>query len=409
MTNAPATPAPVTHAPDRAWDVIVVGVGAMGSAIAYHCAARGQRVLALERFAVGHDRGSSHGRTRIIRLAYFEHPSYVPLLRRAYTLWRALERDAGQSLLHITGSLDVGPPGSAVFEGARRSCAAHDLPHEVLDADALARRVPAWRPADDAHAVFQPDGGFLVPERAIAAHVARARAHGATVREHVTVHGWRAADGEVQVTTDAGTFTAGRLVLSAGAWMPTLHPALATALTVERQVLGWFGIDAGARDAFSAAHFPVFVLDAPEGLYYGFPEHDVPGFKIGRYHHLGERVDPDAARRPCDARDEAALRAAVSRWFPQANGALQRSTTCLFTNTADGHFVIDHAPNAPEVLLVSPCSGHGFKFASVVGEACADLLVAGRTTHDLALFGLERLRASSPHAPSHHAPPGATP
>jgi sarcosine oxidase len=375
------------------WDVIVVGVGAMGSAVAHHAAARGLRVLALEQFTLGHTRGSSHGLTRIIRLAYFEHPAYVPLLRRAFALWRALEADTGTSLLHVTGALDVGWAGSPVFEGSRRSCEAHGLTHEVLDADALARRVPAWRPTDDACAVWQPDGGFLTPERAIAANVAQARAYGADVREGVTVRGWSAHEGTVMVSTDAGVFSAGQLVLSAGAWMGDLHPALASRLTPERQVLGWFAIAPDARTDFAPANFPVFVLEAREGLYYGFPEFDVPGFKIGRYHHLGEVVHPDDAPRACDARDEMALRDAVARWFPGANGPLQRSATCLFTNTSDGHFLIDRAPDAPEVLLVSPCSGHGFKFASVIGEVAADLLTDGRTAHDVALFRRDRLFA----------------
>ncbi len=372
--------------------MIVLGVGAMGSAIAYHAAARGLRVLALEQFGLGHDRGSSHGLTRIIRLAYFEHPSYVPLLRRAFTLWRALEADSGTSLLHVTGSLDVGPLGGRVFEGSRASCVAHGLSHEVLDATALARRVPAWRPADDAYAVWQPDGGFLTPERAIVAHAQLARAHGADVREHVAAHGWHVAGGEVVVRTEAGVFTAGQLVLSAGAWMATQHDALRTQLSVERQVLGWFAIADAARVRYTPATFPVFVLENADGLYYGFPEYDVPGLKIGCYHHLREIVDPSAARRPCDARDEAVLRAAVSRHFPDADGALVRSSTCLFTNTIDEHFIIDRAPASPEVLLVSACSGHGFKFASVVGEVGADLLQHGTTAHDIELFQLARRR-----------------
>ena len=382
---------PSVGSSSRGWDVIVVGVGAMGSAIAYHAAARGLRVLALEQFGLGHDRGSSHGLTRIIRLAYFEHPSYVPLLRRAFALWRALEADSGASVLHITGSLDVGPAGSRVFEGSRASCVAHGLPHEVLDAAALARRVPAWRPADDVCAVLQPDGGFLTPERAIVAHAQLARAHGADVREHVTAREWRVAGGEVHVHTDAGAFTAGQLVLSAGAWMATQHEVLRPRLSVERQVLGWFAIAPAARAQYAPSAFPVFVLENADGLYYGFPEYEVPGFKIGCYHHLRELVDPTVARRPCDARDEAVLRAAITRHFPDAGGALVRSSTCLFTNTADEHFIIDRAPESPQVLLVSACSGHGFKFASVIGEVGADLLQHGTTAHDIAAFRLARL------------------
>lgn len=372
----------------KAFDVIVVGVGGMGSAVAAHCAERGQRVLALERHAIGHEHGSSHGLSRIIRLAYFEHPSYVPLLRRAFSLWRDLELASGESLLHITGSLDVGWAESTVFDGSLRSCREHGLSHEVLDAAALAARYPGWRPASDAMAVFQPDGGFLAPERCIAAHVAKARAHGATVLEHAPVLRWHAQGGGVQVQTAEQTYQAGQLVLCAGAWMGQLAPELQSLLVPERQVVGWFGIS--QQGVFAPAHFPVFVLDAEEGLYYGFPEDGRSGFKIGRYHHLGERVNPDAMDRGCTPADEQALRSAVSRYFPAANGPLEHSRACLFTNTPDEHFIIDRAPGAPEVLLVSPCSGHGFKFCSVIGEICADLVVHGRTSHDIGLFRLDR-------------------
>jgi sarcosine oxidase len=180
-------------------DVIIAGGGGMGTAAAYHLAARGRRVLVLERFGLAHDRGSSHGLTRIIRLAYFEHPSYVPLLRRAFELWRALEADAGQHLLHVTGALDVGAPGGEVFEGSRRSCIEHGLPHEILSGAGLRRRFPAWRPDDHAAAVFQPDGGFLTPERCVLAHAAGARKAGAVIRENEPVLAWQAVGGGVRV------------------------------------------------------------------------------------------------------------------------------------------------------------------------------------------------------------------
>jgi sarcosine oxidase len=379
-------------------DVIVVGAGAMGSAAAMHCAARGLRVVALERHAVGHAFGSSHGLTRIIRLAYFEDPSYVPLLRRAFALWRALEEDLPAPLLHVTGGLDVGPAGSRVFEGALASCREYALPHEVLDASALAARFPGWRPDEAMQAVHQPDAGFLESERCIAAQVARARALGAEVREHVRVTSWQVADGVVRVVTDGGSFEAPRLVLAAGAWMPSLAPSLAPRLAVERQVLGWFDIEPASATHFAPAAFPVFIVEQEGAQYYGFPQHGVPGFKIGRYHHLGERVDPDTVDRTVHPYDEAALRDAVSRWFPAANGPLLRSATCLFTNTADEHFIIDVHPAHPEVLLLSPCSGHGFKFASVIGEIAADLVASGTTAHDIGRFRLASRAA--PVAPS---------
>ena len=370
------------------YDVIVVGMGGMGSAAAFHLAARGLRVLALERHSPGHGYGSSHGLSRIIRLAYFEHPAYVPLLRRAFALWRELEVGLDEPLLHVTGSLDVGAEGSDVFDGSRRSCLEHGLPHETLDSRALAHRFPGWRPAPDMMAVLQPDGGFLTPERCIATHAARAAALGATIREHEAVLEWKAGGGTVTVRTDRGTYEAGQLVLAAGPWMGSLVPALRARLAVERQVVGWFEISEPALFAPSA--FPVFVLDAEDGRYYGFPEYGAPGFKIGKYHHRHERVDPDTMDRLCRPEDEATLRAAVSRHFPSANGALRASSTCLFTNTPDEHFIVDRAPGAPEVLLVSPCSGHGFKFCSVIGEICADLVTRDATAHDISLFRLAR-------------------
>lgn len=370
------------------FDVIVVGVGGMGSAAAFHLASRGQRVLALEQYPLGHALGSSHGLTRIIRLAYFEHPAYVPLLRRAFELWRALETDLSEPLLHVTGGLDVGWPGSPVFDGSLRSCREHDLPHTLLDGRELARRFPGWRPAPNAHAVYQPDAGFLTPERCILTHAGRAEQLGATIRAGERVVAVAPGAGRVEVRTDRGRYEAGQVVLTAGPWMADLAPALRRLLHPERQVLGWFGITDAT--AFAPSSFPVFVMDAEEGQYYGFPQYGVPGFKIGKYHHRFERVHPDTMSRVCEPDDEAVLRAAVSRYFPGASGPLQRSATCLFTNTPDEHFIIDRAPGAPDVLLVSACSGHGFKFSSVIGEICADLVVDGATAHDIGLFALGR-------------------
>lgn len=371
-------------------DVLVVGGGGMGLAAAAHLAGRGRQVRVFERFGIAHDRGSSHGHTRIIRLAYFEHPSYVPLLRRSFELWRALERRTGATLLQVTGGLDVGPPGSEVFEGARRSCREHDLPHEVLDGRALRQRFPAWRADDGLAAVFQPDAGFLRPEACLRAHAAEARAAGAIIHEDEPAIDWESRGQGVRVRTARGTYEAAQLVLSAGAWMAGLLPDRAPLMRPERQVVGWFDVAPGSARAFLPDQFPVFVQDAPEGRFYGFPIVDGAGFKIGRYHHLGEQVDPDTMDRACGAADEAALRSAVSRYFPMANGRLRDAGACLFTNTPDGHFIVDRLPASEAVLVVSPCSGHGFKFCTVIGEIVADLVTTGRTAHDISAFSLTR-------------------
>jgi len=371
------------------FDAIVVGVGGMGSAAAYHLAARGAAVLALEQFDIPNDLGSSHGLSRIIRLAYWEHPAYVALVRRAYGLWRALEANAGEPLLVVTGSIDAGPSGGRNVDGARAACRAHDLPHDELDSAALTARFPGYRLPPDVVAIFQPDGGFLKPEACVAAHASLARDHGAVVRTHVRVVGWESEGGFVRVRTSDGEHTAKTLVLTAGAWTGSILPPLARALAPERQVMLW--TEPLRPERFAVGAFPVFYIDVPAGPFYGFPSDGRAGFKIGRYHHRGERVDPDAMDRACHPEDERVLREGVRRYFPDANGPTLAMKTCLFTNSPDEHFVIDRAPCAAPVLVAAGFSGHGFKFCSVVGEILADLTLDGGTRHDISLFSAARL------------------
>ena len=371
------------------YDVIVVGVGGMGSAAAYHLATRGARVLALEQFDIPHELGSSHGLSRIIRLAYWEHPAYVPLVRRAYDLWRDLERDAREPLLVVTGSIDAGPEGSVNVVGARAACAAFGLPHDELDSDALTARFPGYRPPAESVAIYQPDGGLLRPEACITAHVSLARSRGAVIHSRERVVEWHADGRGVRVRTNDTSYAAERLVLAAGPWTGTLVRSAAPALAPERQVMLW---TEPIRPAlFEVGAFPVFYILVPEGPFYGFPNHDDRGFKIGKYHHRRERVDPDTMDRTCGAEDEAVLRGAVARYFPDANGTTLAMKTCLFTNTPDEHFVIDRMPGAPQVAIAAGFSGHGFKFCSVVGEILADLALDGGTRHDISLFRLALL------------------
>ena len=372
----------------RPYDAIVLGIGAMGSAAAYHLARRGLRVLGLERFNIPHTLGSSHGVTRIIRLAYFEHPSYVPLLRRAYELWRDLEKEYGHKLLHITGSIDAGAPDSRVIQGSRTACGVHSLPHEVLNGADLARRFPGYRLPDSYLGVLQPEGGFLLPELCISAHVMLACASGAEIHAREQVRDWEPSSAGVKVRTDRATYEAGQLVISAGAWVGGLVPQIKQLAVPERQVLGWF--QPSRPEWFTPANFPVFNMQAEEGHYYGFPVFGVPGFKLGRYHHFEEQVDPDTMSRDATAKDEGVLRTFTERYFPAAAGPTMALQTCMFTNTPDGHFIIDRHPAAPQVLIASPCSGHGFKMASVIGEVIADLVQQGTTGHDISLHRLGR-------------------
>lgn len=368
--------------------MIVIGMGAMGSATTYRLARRGIKVLGLEQFDIPHDRGSSHGVTRIIRLAYWEHPSYVPLLRRAYELWRELENITGERLLIITGSIDVGEESCNTVKGALLSCEIHNLPHQVLDAETLHARFPGYRLPQEMVALYQPDGGFVLCERAIVAHVVAAQNIGAEVHAREEVLSWEVHGGSVQVRTDRGRYTANRLVLTAGPWSGNLLPGLAWMMVPERQVLIW--AQPRRPEYFRLGAFPVFNMEAPEGRFYGLPVYGIPGFKFGKYHHRYETADPDQMDREIHPEDEEVLREGIRRYFPDADGPTMAMKTCLFTNSPDEHFIIDVHPEYPQVYLAAGFSGHGFKFASVIGEVIADLLLEGGSDLDLSLFGLGR-------------------
>ena len=370
------------------YDTIVIGAGGMGSAACWHLARRGVRVLGLERFDIPHAMGSSHGFNRIIRLAYFEDPSYVPLLRRAYENWKELEQRFGERLLHLTGGIDAGLPGSQMVEGSLRACREHDLTHVVLTGAELKRRSPGYNLPDDHMAVFQPDSGFVSAERAIVAHVTLAQAAGAEIHAREPVLDWQPTAAGVRVRTERGTYEAGRLIISAGSWMGDLVPDLRDVAVPERQVLGWFH----PRDpaAFTPERFPVFNMAVEEGKFYGFPVWHVPGFKIGRWHHLSETGPADELSREVSLRDEEVLRECIRRYFPLADGPTMALRACFFTNTPDEHFIIDSLPGMPQVVVASPCSGHGYKFCSVVGEILADMVTTGTSRFDLGLHELGR-------------------
>lgn len=370
------------------FDTVVVGIGGMGSAALWQLARRGHKVLGLERFDLGHGMGSSHGFNRIIRLAYFEHPSYVPLLRRAYELWRETETLSGEKLLYVTGGLDAGLEDGRVVRGSLAACKAHDLPHEVLTGKDIARRFPGYRVPAHYAAVYQPDAGFVASERAILTHAALAIAAGAEIHGREKVLALEPMQGRVVVVTDRARYEAGSVVLSAGAWVSDLVPALRSTAVPERQVLGWFQPRKPAL--FTPDVFPVSNLLTEFGHYYQFPIWGLPGFKIGLYHHLREHGHPDELSREPTAADEEALRKALRTIFPDADGPALRLAVCLFTNTPDEHFLIDALPGHPEIVLASPCSGHGFKFASVIGEVLADLAATGTSRMDLSLFAYAR-------------------
>lgn len=370
------------------FDCIVIGVGGMGSSAVHNLAKRGQKVLGLEKFDIPHSEGSSHGVNRIIRLAYYEHSSYVPLLRRAYEMWSEIETIAGEQLLYKIGSIDTAPSGHEVFEGSLESCLEHDIPHEVLNHKQINDRFPGYEMPPGQMGLYQADGGFVLSERAIVAYVNAAVAEDAEVHARESVIKWESEGDGVRVFTDRAEYTADRLVITAGAWAAGMVPSLEELAVPERQVLAW--LQPKEPSLFAPENFPVFNAYFEEGRYYGFPVFGIPGFKIGRYHHLEELADPDHMERGVTQEDEDILRSAVSRYFPKANGTLMTLKTCLFTNTPDDHFIIDKVPGMPQVTVAAGFSGHGFKFASVVGEIVGDLAINGKTTHNIDLLKIDR-------------------
>ena len=384
----------------RPYDAIVIGVGGMGSAAVYHLAKGGARVLGLERFEIPHAFGSSHGLTRIIRLAYSEGSHYVPLLREAYRLWRELEELSGESILRVTGGLDIGPPSGGIVQGSLKSCIEHGLPFEQLDAGEVNRRFPGYGLPREMHAIHQPDAGYLHCETAIGVHAAAARSLGAEIATGVRVRGFEVGSAGVRVETDDARYEARKLVITAGSWVGELLPALGPMCRPVRQVMLW--TDPLDPPAFEPERFPVFVMESPAGNFYGFPDNRGEGFKIGKFHHLRQAVpDPDALDRECRPEDEAVLREGIEAFFPRANGPTRRMTACMFTNSPDGHFILDRHPDHENVFVAAGFSGHGFKFCGVVGRIMADFALERPPRWDLRPFGLKH------HRPPRvaHAPP----
>src|SRR5262245_7433320 len=329
----------------------------MGSAAAQHLAERGQRVLGLEQFTIGHDRGSSHGASRIIRLAYFEHPSYVPLLVRAYELWRRLERDTGHAQLTMAGGLMIGRPNSDVLDGSLRSARQHGLAHEVLDAAAIRQRFPTFHPARDERALFETEAGVLRPEACVRAQVERAVAAGAHVIEQTTVTNWSTDSNRagVLVSTNRGQFEAGRLVLCPGAWASSLLKLDALPLTVERQVLHWFE-PAGGTEPFVTGRFPVYIWDCGNDVqFYGFPSQAGPpgGVKVAFFRSPHADIcTADTVNRTVSRDEIEQMRDALVNRLPAlAAGRHLESVVCLYTLTPDRHFAIGVHPNHPQVVI----------------------------------------------------------
>ncbi|MFD7108283.1 N-methyl-L-tryptophan oxidase [Streptomyces celluloflavus] len=380
------------------YDVIVLGLGGMGSAAAHHLAARGARVLGLEKFGPVHQRGSSHGGSRITRQSYFEDPAYVPLLLRAHELYARLARDSGRRVATLCGGVMVGRPGSRTVAGALRSARTWDLPHEMLDAKEIRRRFPTLAPAADEVALYEARAGFVRPEHTVAAQLQLAGQSGAALHFQEPVTRWEALPGGrgVRVHTPDDTYTAGQLVICPGAWAPRLLAGLGVPFTIERQVMYWFAPDGGTAPYAPEQH-PVYIWEDTAGVQiYGFPAIDGPegGAKVA-FFRKGTVCTPENIDRTVHEDEVRAMAAQAARLLPTLPGRFLSAATCMYSNTPDEHFVITRHPAHPDAVTVA-CgfSGHGFKFVPVVGEILADLALTGETGHPIELFDPGRLTAA---------------
>jgi sarcosine oxidase len=366
----------------------------MGSAALYAAASRGLNVIGCEQFEPAHPRSSSFGESRVIRLAYFEHPSYVPLLRGAYRAWRNLEAVTGEDVLTVTGIVEAGYPGATLVEGSLRSAREHDLPHERMTPQQVNDRFPAFNLPADWECLFQPDGGVLFPEKAIALFVDAARGVGADVRLNTLVREVQPVGEHVRIVLGDGAMVhAGSAIVAAGPWIRDLLPDLGERLTLTRQPLLWFNpIDAAS---VRPDRMPVFFLQSRDGLTYGLPDMLGTGVKAASHLSGGELQSADDPRADVSDAEKASLRAILQRYVPAAAGEIRRTSLCVYTRSPDDHFIVGPHPQAPQIILASPCSGHGFKFASIIGEILADLAADRHTEWPIGLFKPERILGGS--------------
>lgn len=382
------------------FDCIVLGVGGMGSAALYHLARRGARVLGLDRFTPGHDRGSSHGETRVIRLAYFEHADYVPLLRRAYTLWEELESQREATLYVQTGILEMGPPDGEVVPGVTKAARQHGLDVEKLSAADIRQRYPGIQLPEDWAGIFEARGGYLRVEASVRAHVDEAVKHGAHLRTGEVIQGWTIDGDSVVVQTDQETYRAQQLIVTAGAWAPQLLEALGVRLTVLRKPLLWYRTQTPHYHVDNG--FPVWLFETSSGVFYGFPEIDAMGLKVAEHSNGSPVDDPLALDRRLLPEDRQPVESFLATHLPEVSRECLHHTVCMYTMTPDQHFLIDRHPQHAQVCFAAGLSGHGFKFATVLGEILAQLTLDGESPQPIGFLGLDRLQTSAEVSSSHH-------
>jgi sarcosine oxidase len=382
-------------------DVLILGLGAMGSAAAYQLAKRGAKVVGLDQFSPPHDRGSSHGDTRITRLAIGEGAHYTPLATRSHELWREIEKQTGADLLTVTGGLIIssGERTGALhvdtfFANTVAAAERYRIPHRILDTREIRERFAQFRVRDGEIGYYEPDAGFLRPESCVRAQLALARTYGAAIHASEKVSGFEASAHGVTVTTDRGVYDAERLIVTAGAWLPQLiGEKYATPFKVLRQVLFWFDVN-GPVAPFLPANCPVYIweLQGPQQAIYGFPAIDGShgGVKIATQQYERTTTPETVNRDVSKAEAEAMYDTYVAPYLPDLSPDCVKAVACLYTQTPDAGFVIDYHPQTERVIIASPCSGHGFKHSAAIGEALAELVIDGKSRFDLSAFRFTR-------------------
>lgn len=377
------------------YDAIVLGVGSMGSATCYYLARQGYTVLGLEQFDIPHELGSHAGQSRIIRKAYFEHPDYVPLLERAYQNWKSLEAETGAQLYFKTGLLYFGKPEHALIKGLRESATKYSIRVDDLSEQEQGRQFPQFRIPSGYDRLIEPDAGFVVPERSVLLYTQRAMQSGATIRTKEKTLEWKKSGSTITVKTTKGTYECKKLIITAGPWASKMVPNLSRNLKVTRQMVAW--VKPKNWSTFELGTFPCWTIADHEksGIYYGFPILPVDkfggpiGLKLAHHVH-GTVSDPDSINRTPTQQDEASLIYALNKFMPEGYESTHMMKTCMYTNTPDENFILDFVPGYQDVVVATGFSGHGFKFASVVGEIMTDLAMKGSTTQPIGFLNAKR-------------------
>lgn len=385
-----------TDSDQKNYDVIVLGVGSMGSSACYHLAKRGYKVLGLEQFDIPHELGSHAGQSRIIRKAYGEGSDYVPLLERAYQNWQSLESETGSQVYYKTGVAYFGAPDDPFLNTVKASSNRYNIPLNNLSAEECDRKYPQFKFPQNFQRLEEPEAGFITPELSILLYVQQALLNGAVIRTKEKVLEWkREKSGSVTVVTDRGTYNAGKLVITAGPWAAKMIPSIASKLTVTRQAVAW--VQPKKWNDFTLGNFPCWMLVNKDYDFYGFPILPVGAFagplglKLALHYPLGEHTDPDVVNRNTKDSDENILIEFLNQYIPDGHENTLVMKTCLYTNTPDHDFIIDFLPGFnKEVVIAAGFSGHGFKFVSVVGEILADLAMNGSTKLPIGFLNAKR-------------------